>query len=86
LDKILRENDCPQRIDFLSIDVEGNDFKVLQSFSFEDFQPHVICVENPCVQDGVDKLLSSEIHKFLSNENYLICGISGPSTLYKVAS
>ena len=86
LDKILRENNCPQKIDFMSIDVEGNDFNVLKSFSFDEFLPLVICVENHCVQDGVDKLLSSEIHKFLSKKDYLLCGISGPSTIYKSAS
>ena len=84
LDKILRENNCPQKIDFMSIDVEGNDFKVLKSFSFDEFQPQVICVENHCVQDGVDKLLSSEIHKFLSKKHYLLCGIAGPSTIYSI--
>jgi FkbM family methyltransferase len=86
LDKILIENNCPQKIDFMSIDVEGNDFQVLKSFSLEEFQPEVICVENHCAQHGVNKLLSSEIHKFLSKKGYLLCGISGPSTIYKSAS
>jgi FkbM family methyltransferase len=86
LDKILRENNCPKKIDIMSIDVEGNDFKVLKSFSFDEFQPQVICVENHCVQDGFDKLLSSKIHTFLSKKDYLLCGISGPSTIYKIAS
>jgi FkbM family methyltransferase len=86
LDKILRDNGCPQKIDFMSIDAEGNDFKVLKSFSLDEFQPQVICVENHCVQGGVDKLLSSAIHKLLSTKAYSLCGISGPSTIYKSAS
>ncbi len=34
-----------KKIDFLDVDVEGADFKVLQGLSFEKFKPEVICVE-----------------------------------------
>jgi len=82
LDTILRENDCPSKIDLMSIDVEGNDFQVLKSFSFEEFKPLVICVENHAMQDGCKKMLISDIHNYLDQKGYDLCGIGGPSTIY----
>ena len=84
LDKIMRENNCPQKIDFMSIDVEGNDFNVLKSFSFDEFQPQLICVENHTMQNGYREMLCSDIHILLEQVNYKLCGIAGPSTIYSI--
>ena len=82
LDKILRDNGCPQKIDFMSIDAEGNDFKVLKSFSLDEFQPQVICVENHSLQAGLNNFLTSPLHHYLEDNNYSLIGITGPSTIY----
>tara|TARA_Y100000996_G_scaffold324197_1_gene260205 strand:- start:1605 stop:2285 length:681 start_codon:yes stop_codon:yes gene_type:complete len=54
-----------EKIDFLDIDVEGADFKVLQGLSFKKYKPQLICVE---IHDK--NIINSESYKFLNNHNY----------------
>jgi FkbM family methyltransferase len=43
---LLRDHDAPRFIDFLSIDTEGSEFDILQSFDFNSYRFGVICVEH----------------------------------------
>jgi len=69
LEHILNQN-LPedQRIDFLSIDVEGLDFDVLRSNNFIKFRPKVILIE--ILGKHFDEILQSDIANFLSNYDY----------------
>ena len=66
------------KIDFLDIDVEGADFKVLEGLSFEKFKPELICVE---IYDK--KIEDSKIYKFLSKKNYILIWSGIYSHLFK---
>ncbi len=59
-----------QEIDFLSIDVEGLDFEVLKSNSFEKYRPKVILIE--ILESSLSNLENNEISKFLKRVNYSI--------------
>ena len=66
LDKILNMSNIEiNKIDFLDIDVEGADLKVLKGLSFERFKPELICVE---IHDKNFK--ESETFKFLDSFKY----------------
>ena len=66
LDEILNKSKYKNsKIDFLDIDVEGADLKVLEGLSFEKFKPELICVEI-----HARKINESEIYKFLVNKKY----------------
>ena len=66
LNEILKFNKLDdKKIDFLDIDVEGADFKVLQGLSFEKFKPEVICVE---IHDK--NIKESKTFKLLSDYKY----------------
>jgi len=66
LDEILsRGKHKDSKIDFLDIDVEGADLKVLQGLSFEKFKPELICVE---IHEK--KIIESKIYKFLVEKRY----------------
>ena len=66
LDEILNKSKYKNsKIDFLDIDVEGADLKVLEGLSFEKFKPELICVEI-----HARKIIESEIYKFLVNKKY----------------
>jgi len=68
LDEILNKNKYKNsRIDFLDIDVEGADLKVLEGLSFDKFKPKLICVE---IHEK--KIYESKIYKFLDDKNYKI--------------
>ena len=67
LDKNLSNNKI---IDFLSIDVEGWDFKVLKSTNFHKYKPKVILVE--ILNNSLIDIEKNEISIYLKKFNYII--------------
>jgi len=66
LDKILnRSKYKDSKIDFLDIDVEGADLKVLEGLSFDKFKPELICLEI-----NEKEVKQSKIYNFLVDKNY----------------
>ena len=66
LDEILsRDKYSNSKIDFLDIDVEGADLKVLRGLSFDKFKPELVCVE---IHEN--EIKKSDIYNFLINKNY----------------
>ena len=66
LDEILnRDKYKNSKIDFLDIDVEGADLKVLEGLSFDKFKPELVCVEI-----HAKEIKQSDIYKFLADKNY----------------
>ena len=66
LDAILdRDKFKNSKIDFLDIDVEGADLKVLEGLSFNKFKPELVCVEI-----HAKEIKESDIYKFLKDRNY----------------
>ena len=66
LDEILNRDKYKNSIiDFLDIDVEGADLKVLEGLSFDKFKPELVCVE---IHEK--EIKQSDIYKFLINKNY----------------
>ena len=64
-----------KKIDFLNIDVEGAEMKVLNGLDFNSYDPEVICIEilgyrhlNNLEKETAIK--TNEIYKFLVNKNY----------------
>jgi len=52
LDKILENNNIEKNIDFLSIDIDGNDYYIMESLKFK---PKLICIEyNPTIPYWID--------------------------------
>jgi hypothetical protein len=43
---MLNKYNAPKIIDFLSIDTEGSEFKILKNFNFEAYKFRVICIEH----------------------------------------
>ena len=59
-----------KKIDFLNIDTEGNDFKVLKSLNLELYKPSIIIVETNL--KTINEILNSEIYLYLDKRNYLL--------------
>jgi len=79
LDEILNEDKYKNsKIDFLNIDVEGADFKVLEGLVFDQFNPELICVE---IHDKIIK--DSKTYKFLSDKKYELIWSGVFSHLFK---
>jgi len=66
LDEILnRDKYKNSKIDFLDIDVEEADLKVLKGLSFDKFKPELVCVEIHSKE-----IKKSDIYNFLIDKNY----------------
>lgn len=58
-------------IDFLSVDVEGLDYEVLQSNNWDKYRPKVVVCEVPLGSSTkINAVLDSDIYKFLQNKGY----------------
>ena len=68
LEEILDENlKSGQKIDFISIDVEGLDLEVLKSNNWDKYAPRVVLVENLQDQKRI-----KEIENFLKKKDYFL--------------
>ena len=67
-------------IDFLSIDVEGSEMKILKDFDFSKFLPKVIVVEFldlnlkhlEIKNLNIDNVIKSNLYKFIISKNYTL--------------
>jgi len=82
LDEILIEH-MPKGIDvdFLTVDVEGFDLKVLQSNDWKKIRPNLVLAENLSSYDGIEAALKSELNQFMYSLNYTLFAKTG-NTLF----
>ncbi len=71
LHKILSQNLSEnQKINFMSIDVEGLDLEVLQSNDWIRFRPELVLVER--YSSDLEEILKSELNIFMKKNNYVL--------------
>ncbi|MBU0711494.1 MAG: FkbM family methyltransferase [Bacteroidota bacterium] len=70
LDKYLPKD---QKIDILSVDVEGLDLFVLKSNDWDRFRPDFIIVE---CQMSIDESAQNELYQYLHSKGYIVFGIT----------
>lgn len=69
LSELLDEFEAPRVIDYISIDTEGSEFKILQHFDFDKYSFKVLSVEHneqPEEKSAIRLLLSKNGHQLLS--------------------
>ena len=84
IDKIMEESPYKgQKIDFLSLDVEGSELSILKNFNFEKYSPKVIVVEYldlslkklEIKNLNIDNVIRSDIYKLIISNNYTLANI-----------
>ena len=73
LNFILKKFKYSQKIDFLNLDIEGNEINALKSLNFNKYSPKLICVEihnYPANSSKPANLKSNPIYKFLLKKGY----------------
>ena len=74
------ENYTIKKIDYLNIDVEGNELKVISNFDFIKFNPKLVSIE---FNDyNFDNLLKSNIHDLMKKNEYQIIAKFGVTCFY----
>ena len=65
-----------KKVDFINIDVEGNELNVLKSLNLKTYKPQLICIEIHNLKNMYDKnykyLKSNKVHNYLINSKYKI--------------
>ncbi len=61
-----------QPISFLSIDVEGQDFAVLESNNWRAYRPECVLVE--ALRSPLEEVLRSDIYRFMKDQRYELYG------------
>ena len=79
LSTILKQNNLTN-IDFLNIDVEGFDFKVLSTLDFSEIKPTMICIEEN--NYNTQKIFETNTNKYLQNNGYFLASKIGVSLIY----
>ena len=79
LDTLLKKYNI-EKIDYLNIDVEGHDFKVISDFSFSKYQPKLISIEDNIYD--IQETLNSNIHDLLVRSGYFLASKYGVTCLY----
>ncbi len=64
LNQILSEANAPVPLDFVSIDVEGAEMRVLQGFDLDRFQPRILILE------AMDSTYEEQLHDYLTVRGY----------------
>ena len=67
-------------IDFLNIDVEGSDYKVISSLNLKNIRPKMICIEEN--KYNIKDILNEKIQTFMNSNNYLFFARIGVSSIY----
>lgn len=67
-DILSRHVEAGQAIDFMSVDAEGYDFKVIQSNNWSRYRPRYLLVE--CLRSSLASLSGHPIHQFLQSNGY----------------
>ena len=68
------------KFNFLNIDAEGHDFKVISNFNFDKYRPQLISIEHNSY--NLDEILSSDIHILMSKNKYFLASKYGVTSIY----
>lgn len=82
LDDVLAEYLPPdQEINFMTIDVEGQELFVLRSNDWNRFRPELVLVE--ILMRNVDELVKSEVHQLMISVGYYLYAWLRPTVVYR---
>ena len=68
--------------DFISLDVEGLDFAILESFDFSRFRPSVFCVETITYTEDNSERKLKEIGELMNQKGYMVFADTYVNTIF----
>jgi len=82
LEHVLNEYLNNREIDFMSIDVEGNELSVLKSNDWKKYKPKIILIE--MLNTNIEDLEKNEIHQYLTRLDYYLFAKTFYTCFYKL--
>ena len=74
------ENHKIQKVDYLNIDAEGNDFKVISTFDFKKYKPSLVSIEYN--NYNFENLMDSDVNILLEKNDFKIVSKFGVTCFY----
>ena len=81
IDEIINLSGIKKEIDFINIDAEGSDYKILTQIKISKLKPKLISIETHNT-DGSKSDNFDQIHTYMSKNDFNIYKRVGPTTLY----
>ena len=81
IDEVINLSGIKKDIDFINIDVEGSDYKILTQININKLKPKLISIETHNTQ-GLESENFQQIHDYLSKYKFSIYKRVGPTTLF----
>lgn len=83
IDDVLRQNDAPNNIDYISLDVEGGEYNVLLGFPFSEYEVILWTIEHNLHAKTTNRILKANIQNIMNKNGYKIVRENvGTSPLY----
>ena len=79
---LVRANFPDRRLDFVSIDVEGIDFEIVQNFDFDFVRPSVLCVETLEYRKLGEQRKATEIIEAMTAHDYKVYADTFINTIF----
>ena len=81
INEVIKLSGIKKGIDFVNIDVEGSDYKILTQINIQKLKPKLISIETHNV-DGSESDNFRYINDYMSKNNFIIIKRVGPTTLF----
>ncbi len=82
LERIIEENFANTCPDFISIDTEGYDLRVIQSIDLAKHRPALFCIETLAYHPDGREYKSGEVTEYLKEKNYLVYADTHVNTIF----
>ncbi len=73
---------CKKVPNLISLDVEGLDFMILQSFDFEQFRPEIFCIETLSYTEDKSERKLTEIIDLMNQKGYMVYADTYINTIF----
>ena len=82
MEEVINLSGIKNDIDFINIDVEGSDYKVLKQINIQKLKPKLISIETHNF-DGSESENLKNINDYLSKKDFIVFKRVGPTTLFE---
>lgn len=82
INKILKDNLKGEKLNLLSIDIEGMDFQIIKSLDFSQYLPDCICTETTEWGGAGEKEYYQDMTQFLEEKGYVVYAKTEINTIY----
>lgn len=82
LSTLLHQHFSSRPLNFVSVDVEGLDLQILNTFDFDAFRPEAFCVETMSYDDQHKTFKRTDLTAFMQSKSYMVFADTRVNTIF----